>query len=107
MNDINEEKSENISTGTTPILTSPEIDEFDSALERAEQAKEKAQVLAEANRKRYGKAKEENGELKDKIRDLELTIERKNDEITRLRRRDRGAREHEVAETKQQEHLVG
>jgi DNA repair exonuclease SbcCD ATPase subunit len=83
-----------------------EIDEFDKALENERARTQKAVAAAEYNRKKYGDAKDIISEKEAKITELEQALERKNTEIARLRRADRGAREHEVEQNQGEQMML-
>jgi hypothetical protein len=92
--DINNEQ---LNKTTSLEVPTHDIDEFDKAVDAEKQRTAKAVNAAEYNRKKYGDAKDRIGELEAQLTEKDQIIERKNTEIARLRRADRGARE--VAQT--------
>jgi chromosome segregation ATPase len=81
------------------------IDEFDTAIDNEKRRTEEALADAEYNRKKYGDAKNRIRELESQLREKDQTIEYKNTELARMRRADRGSREHEVQNNQQEVQL--
>src|SRR4051812_32846296 len=95
--DINNEQ---LKATTSLEVPTHDIDEFDKAVESEKARTQKATAAAEYNRKKYGDAKDRIGELEAQLTEKDQIIERKNGEIARLRRADRGAREVAQVENK-------
>jgi small-conductance mechanosensitive channel len=103
---LNETQNEQKNSTISLEVPTHEIDEFDKAIDSEKQRTQKALRAAEYNRKKYGDAKDIIGERDARIAELEEALERKNLEIAKVRRADRGARDINITENKGEKNML-